>query len=270
MTTKSNTQKKSNAVIISDRVDTTKALMYVIGDVQGQLTSLTTMLGKILDSSTNNNGLLAKNDRVIILGNFLNALGDPPREILECLKEYKTLLRERLVIIRGSTEHALLQGKATVLRGPLGVNLVNSYRTGTGKKPFSISSIENIKYKKGLDQQAMLEDLAWLKENTTEFYEGDKFFVCGSGINPVQPLDKQILQSLMFIRHAFMTHKEKFEKIIVHGTTPTNKKRKVDIRSNRINVNTNPNSTGILSCVVLDDTKGTVVECLTSKALKKI
>lgn len=78
--------------------------------------------------------------------------------------------------------------------------------------------------------------------------EGDYFF-CHAGVRPGIPLDEQDPQDLMWIRGEFHAVESSWGKVIVHGHTP---QAQVDIRRNRINVDTRAFDSGTLSCVVLE------------------
>jgi serine/threonine protein phosphatase 1 len=76
-----------------------------------------------------------------------------------------------------------------------------------------------------------------------------KHFLCHAGIRPGTPLAEQREQDLLWIRHEFLQSTADFGKIVVHGHTPTSN---VEIRPNRINVDTGAFFTGRLTCVVLE------------------
>ena len=88
------------------------------------------------------------------------------------------------------------------------------------------------------------------------FFDGlIKSFSCGSyffahaGVRPGIPLAYQKETDLMWIRDDFLLHEGKFEKIVVHGHTPV---REIDIRPNRINIDTGAYATGRLSCLLME------------------
>jgi serine/threonine protein phosphatase 1 len=78
---------------------------------------------------------------------------------------------------------------------------------------------------------------------------GGYFFV-HAGVRPGIPLAKQNAEDLMWIRDEFLLHEEDFGKVIVHGHTPV---REIDIRPNRINIDTGAYVTGRLTCVILEE-----------------
>lgn len=92
---------------------------------------------------------------------------------------------------------------------------------------------EHISFLGGLDQGAHL---------------GDYFFV-HAGIDPERSLDDQSIDDLLWIRDRFIKDGREFEAVIVHGHTPT---RKVDVRANRLGIDTGAVYGGTLTCLVLD------------------
>jgi serine/threonine protein phosphatase 1 len=76
------------------------------------------------------------------------------------------------------------------------------------------------------------------------------FFFVHAGVRPRVPLDKQREEDLLWIRNEFLLYEEEFGKIVVHGHTPV---REIDMRPNRINIDTGAYATGLLSCLVIQD-----------------
>lgn len=76
---------------------------------------------------------------------------------------------------------------------------------------------------------------------------GDYFF-CHAGIRPDLPLEAQGPEDLMWIRQPFLDHPGPFEKVVVHGHTPT---EVVVSNSRRIGIDTGAYATNVLSAVRL-------------------
>jgi serine/threonine protein phosphatase 1 len=91
--------------------------------------------------------------------------------------------------------------------------------------------------------------LALLGSLRSSFSCGEFFFV-HAGVKPHVPLAEQREEDLLWIRDEFLLCEEEFGKIIVHGHTPV---REVDVRSNRINIDTGAYATGRLTCLVIQD-----------------
>jgi serine/threonine protein phosphatase 1 len=80
------------------------------------------------------------------------------------------------------------------------------------------------------------------------FGAGD-FFFCHAGIRPGIPLADQLEHDLIWIRGEFHANAGLYAKVIVHGHTPV---AEVDVRANRINLDTGAYNTGKLSALVVD------------------
>ena len=83
-------------------------------------------------------------------------------------------------------------------------------------------------------------------EDLIEF--GDYVFV-HAGIRPDRPLAEQRPTDLRWIRDAFLDHRGRLEKIVVHGHTIADE---VEVESHRIGVDTGAYATGLLSAVGLE------------------
>jgi serine/threonine protein phosphatase 1 len=88
----------------------------------------------------------------------------------------------------------------------------------------------------------------FLKDLISSFSCGGYFFA-HAGVRPGIPLTKQRDDDLLWIRDEFLLHEEDFGKVVVHGHTPV---RELDIRPNRINIDTGAYVTGRLSCLILE------------------
>jgi serine/threonine protein phosphatase 1 len=85
---------------------------------------------------------------------------------------------------------------------------------------------------------------------------GDFFFV-HAGVRPNVELSQQKESDLLWIRGEFLSSDYDFGKIIVHGHTPA---RDIEVRPNRINIDTGAFATGRLTCLVLEDQSLSVID----------
>ena len=84
---------------------------------------------------------------------------------------------------------------------------------------------------------------------------GDYFFV-HAGVRPGRSLADQAPEDLVWIREPFLSWRQPFEKVIVHGHTPV---REPEIRQNRINLDTGAFATGRLTAAVLQEDRLTLI-----------
>lgn len=77
---------------------------------------------------------------------------------------------------------------------------------------------------------------------------GDYYFV-HAGIDPTRALNRQEPRAQLWIREPFLTSRQEFDAVVVHGHTPV---RSVAVRPNRIGIDTGAVFGGPLSCLVLE------------------
>jgi serine/threonine protein phosphatase 1 len=85
---------------------------------------------------------------------------------------------------------------------------------------------------------------------------GDFFFV-HAGAKPNVELSQQKESDLLWIRGEFLSSNYDFGKIIVHGHTPS---REIEVRPNRINIDTGAFATDRLTCLVLEGESLSVID----------
>ncbi|MBS7539996.1 metallophosphoesterase [Ancylobacter lacus] len=78
----------------------------------------------------------------------------------------------------------------------------------------------------------------------------ERFFFCHAGVKPGVALDEQRVEDLLWIREEFLNSAEDFGRYVVHGHTVV---PAVDIRPNRINIDTGAYDSGQLTCLVVED-----------------
>ena len=106
-----------------------------------------------------------------------------------------------------------------------------------------------------LDHKLTPRERAFLEELELSLSIGDYFF-SHAGARPGVPLERQTERDLMWIRNSFLDSDVAFEKVVVHGHTPT---REVHVDQRRIGVDTKAYDSGMLSAVRLEGTTRRVV-----------
>lgn len=92
------------------------------------------------------------------------------------------------------------------------------------------------------------DHLSFLENLRLSESRGDYFFV-HAGIDPRRNLSNQNPSDLLMIEEPFLNSKKIYEKVIVHGHTPY---LMPVIRTNRIGIGTQPDKTGVLSCLMVN------------------
>lgn len=92
------------------------------------------------------------------------------------------------------------------------------------------------------------DHLAFLRGLATSHVEGGYFF-CHAGVDPRVALEKQAEHDLLWMREPFLSCKQPFGKVVVHGHTPTSSPER---RANRIGIDTGACYGGKLTALVLE------------------
>lgn len=218
--------------------------IYAVGDVHGRA-DLTTELFKRIDMDLKAHPIPKSME--IFLGDYIDR-GPHSRQVIELL--IKRQGERETVFLKGNHEACAWQ----FLRDPTmlyqwkdlgGVSTLLSYgvtptRSGDPQSQHTVG----IALRSAMPQSHR----NFIQSLKLSFTYGDFFFV-HAGVRPGIPLRKQSEEDLLWIRDDFLLHEEYFDKIVVHGHTPTDKP---DIRPNRINIDTGAYATGRLTCMVLE------------------
>ena len=98
-------------------------------------------------------------------------------------------------------------------------------------------------------------------KNLKLYHEVGGYLFVHAGIKPGVKLQKQVKQDMTFTREPFMSYEKLHPWRVVHGHTPP-KDRQVDIRPNRINVDTGHYMGGPLSALVVEGEDVRVLDVL--------
>ena len=99
-----------------------------------------------------------------------------------------------------------------------------------------------------LDHKLSSRERDFLENLELSLSIGDYFFA-HAGARPGVPLERQTERDLMWIRNSFLDGDAGFEKVVVHGHTPT---PEVHVDQRRIGVDTKAYDSGVLSAVRLE------------------
>lgn len=217
--------------------------VYVIGDIHGQFQHLDVLFHAISQDLKREP---PAQYRIICLGDLVDR-GERSRDVIQLLID---LSRDfPLTVLRGNHEDMLLRAldEPTYLlewRKYGGLETMVSYRVNV--TPLLQGKELDAVYRSFIERfdpthRSFLENLP-LCDVSADYY------FCHAGIRPGQPLSQQEPSDLLWIRDEFLGSQLSHGKMIVHGHTPV---ESIDIRPNRINVDTGAYLTGRLSCLVL-------------------
>lgn len=186
--------------------------------------------------------------RIVMLGDYVDR-GPQSSGVLEFLGSLSGRLD--IVFLRGNHDDWLLEFIESPEKMSLafleygGWETLKSY--GIGRDRSNLSAVE---LSRRLSRRMPVRHKRFLTDLRYFHIERDYYF-CHAGVRPGVALDKQDHRDLIWIRGEFLDYEGSFDKVIVHGHTPG---LQVDMRPNRINIDTMAFRTGKLTCLVLEGT----------------
>jgi len=220
--------------------------VYAIGDIHGRLDLLDALLASIArDDRDRGDGV---ETRYIFLGDLIDRGPDSCGVVERLLAFSRSGANARFLM--GNHEQVFLralEGDARALRFLLRIG---------GRETLLSYGVDERDYR-GLDFEALAQKLA---ENVpaahVEFLSGfedwielgDYLFV-HAGIRPGLAIEEQALEDLCWIREEFLSHRDPFGRIVVHGHSIT---EDIDVRSNRIGIDTGAFASGRLTAIGLE------------------
>ena len=217
--------------------------VYAVGDVHGRLDLLHALACAIEED---NRAARSARSTVIMLGDLIDR-GPHSRAVVDYVLDWQ--LRREMRIISGNHEEMLL----TCMTNPAvlvhflrygGTETLESY----GMDPASLDIADFESVRQSLLQAIPGRHRAFLGSFENMVEVGDYLFV-HAGIRPDQPLKKQKTSDLRWIREPFLSHQSPHSHVVVHGHTIT---REVQLRANRIGIDTGAYRHGRLTALVLE------------------
>mgnify|MGYP003342893604 FL=1 len=227
--------------------------LYIVGDIHGRL-DLFSALHKAIEADISQHP--DTNISIILLGDLIDR-GPDSAGVIKLAMDWQRTRQVR--ILAGNHEEMFLQsfedievlrhflkhgGKETILSFDLSLK---EYRELTLEELYA--RLPQLVPKKIRQFLADLEEIIIL---------GDYVFV-PAGINPDRDLNDQSRNDLLWIRERFLKHKSSFAKVVVHGHTIS---EAIEIKTNRIGLDTGAFRTGILSALVLEGNSRSAIQAV--------
>lgn len=221
--------------------------IYAIGDIHGRVDLLDKLLKQIAEHADEYG---ARRKTLVFLGDYIDRGRDSKGVIDRLLKI--DLPGWNVVFLRGNHEQSLLDffGDANVYRVWKNFGAAETLISYGVKPPRFERESE---FADARDQLAAVfppAHLAFLQSLALYYSQGDYFF-CHAGVRPGITLERQVPQDLLWIRDEFLNSQKPFEKVIVHGHTPTIEPVKTPFR---IGIDTGAHATNCLTAAVLEHT----------------
>jgi serine/threonine protein phosphatase 1 len=219
--------------------------IYAIGDIHGRLDLLNRLLERIeedLASQPTSQPLL------VFLGDYVDRGPDSRQTIdrlIGCAQSTQTVFlrgNHELIALKCLSEASLFD---TWMRRLGGIDTLVSY----GIDPRAFTGEGRVVRLQAAFHKALPQaHFRFFRALETSFVCGD-FFFAHAGARPGVALSQQKENDLLWIRDEFLSSDFDFGKVVVHGHTPV---REVEVRPNRINIDTGAFATDRLSCLVLE------------------
>jgi serine/threonine protein phosphatase 1 len=218
--------------------------IYAVGDIHGRLDLLDQLLARI-------NADIALRPALrpvyVFLGDYIDR-GSSSRETIDRLIEHGAT--HETVFLKGN--HELIAIKCLSDRGLFdqwlrlgGLQTLVSY----GVPAETLATGTQIAELQSAFHGALPQThFRFFRDLQTSFSCGD-FFFAHAGVKPDVELSHQKESDLLWIREEFLSSNRDFGKIIVHGHTPNSE---IEIKPNRINIDTGAFATGRLTCLVIE------------------
>lgn len=227
--------------------------VYAVGDVHGRLDLFEALIAAIeADDAARSEA----DTTIVLLGDLVDR-GPDSAGVLDLARRLQA--RRKVRIIAGNHEEMFMQSldDADVLRHFLrygGKETALSYAIDA--KRYQEATIEEAQ--ELLREAVPVEDIEFICSFENHVAIGDYLFV-HAGIRPGTPIEEQRRSDLRWIREPFLSHAESHGAFVVHGHTITDE---VDIRGNRIGIDTGAYQSGRLTALGLEGAVQWLVEAV--------
>jgi len=218
--------------------------IYAIGDVHGRADLLDRVLSRI-DAHIVANPVAQPLH--LLVGDYIDR-GPASREVLDLLID--CMQGREMVLLRGNHDVFLKEFLANpeLLRDWSRLGGLETLMSYGLKPPLTSDTKTQKELATALNAVLPASHRHFFDRLLPSFSCGGYYFA-HAGVRPGIALADQRDEDLLWIRDEFLLCEEDFGKIVVHGHSPV---RDIDIRPNRINIDTGAYATGRLSCLVLE------------------
>ncbi|WP_235955231.1 metallophosphoesterase family protein [Sphingobium psychrophilum] len=222
--------------------------IYAVGDVHGRFD----LLQKLIERIGEHNGALppAKSLHMLFLGDLIDR-GPQSAQVLKFLHDLQRKT-SRILVLQGNHEEALLQsidGNLEVLEGWLRFGGAQTLESFGLASPGAGDDLRL--YLREVRSAIPALYIEWIRRLPLTARSGDYFF-CHAGVRPGVALRRQTREDLLWIRDDFLADPRHHGAVIVHGHSI---ETDVQLRDNRIGIDTGAYRTGILTAIYLEDDK---------------
>jgi serine/threonine protein phosphatase 1 len=229
---------------------------YVVGDIHGRLDLLEQLLEKIHEDIARRR---PRKTLIVFVGDLIDR-GPGSAQVVERLRTYRHK-GVQPVFLLGNHEEVLLR----ILAGE--TDLITKWRWFGGTECLGSYGVDTAKLAVLTDDEALQVVRDAIPKEHVEFLEGfddscrigDYLFV-HAGIRPGIEIDQQRQADLRWIREPFLFDDTDHGFVVVHGHTI---RPEVEIRPNRIGIDTGAYRTGVLTALAIEGTDSWLLDTRT-------
>lgn len=247
--------RRSSAAPSTDRGDR----IYAIGDVHGRFDLMQALMDKI----ARHHAALPPTAslHIIFLGDLIDR-GPDSLKVLDYLHQAQKKM-PGLIVLQGNHEEVLLRvlgGDQRALRNWMTYGGVQTLESMGLRPPASGDDLDDCLARIRRAVPSALT--SWLRRLPLTAESGDYFF-CHAGVRPGVPLNRQKREDLLWIRDDFLEDTTPHGAIVVHGHSIN---PQVDMRGNRIGIDTGAYTTGVLTALYLEGDRREVIQAEQAEA----
>lgn len=226
--------------------------IYAIGDVHGRSDLLRTLMARIGEHSERMGP--ARSLHVVLLGDMIDR-GPDSLSVLQWVHDVQKRSKS-MIVLAGNHEELMvkaLDGEPGMLRAWMRIGGDATVRS-LGLEPPPRDADPRVFIDKV--RAALPRDLlAWVTRLPLTARSGDYLF-CHAGIRPGVPVHRQTRADLLWIRDEFLEDPQDHGVVVVHGHSIA---AEVEMRRNRIGIDTGAYQTGMLTAVYLEGSEREII-----------
>ena len=225
-------------------------MIYSIGDIHGRLPQLKSIYAQILADIRS---IGDTENTIVFLGDYIDR-GKYSFAVLDYLSNLQNRNDLDHVFLLGNHEELFINAVSINSTTPPDTlaNVVRFWVDNGGETSYKELGFDNFKdfFVSGKWQKYV----SWIQQKTSLMFETDDYIFVHGGLDKRFPISQQHANVILWARFNGKDHYAGYEKMVVHGHTPTREPIK-DAR--RINVDTSAyNEDGILTAVALENRLG--------------
>jgi serine/threonine protein phosphatase 1 len=232
-----------------------ETIVWAIGDIHGRLDLLEPMVEAILADAQDHAG---QRTVAVFLGDYIDR-GPCSREVIQLLAHLRQDEGVEWRFLKGNHEKAMLGFLGDRSEGAKwcdygGDATLKSYGLRVPQLKHKLEGWDHLSA--DLNHKLTPAERGFLETLELSVSIGDYFFA-HAGARPGESLERQAEEDLIWIRRSFLDSDVEFEKVIVHGHTPSSD---VHLDHRRIGIDTKAYESGVLTALRLSGTEQTFVQ----------